>query len=116
MARSRRRLAVASTLVVLFGFGASCSAGEPATLNLRIENFKFVPDPVTIDVGDSITWTNGDPVGHNAQAADDSFRTPLIFSDDSTTVTFDTAGTFPYFCGAHPEMVGTVIVEPTGSL
>jgi plastocyanin len=78
-----------------------------------IENFKFVPDPITIGVGDSITWTNQDPVGHNVQARDGSFRTPLFFSEDNATVTFEGAGTFPYFCGAHPEMVGTVIVEAT---
>jgi plastocyanin len=115
MSQSRRRYGVAATLAVLLGLAAACSADEPATVNLMIENFKFLPDPITISVGDSITWTNGDPVGHNAQASDDSFRTALFFSDDSATVTFNTAGTFPYFCGAHPEMVGTVIVEPAGS-
>ncbi|HEX5721977.1 MAG TPA: cupredoxin family copper-binding protein [Acidimicrobiia bacterium] len=99
----------AAFAILLMG---ACSADEPATVNLMIENFKFVPDPITIRAGDSIIWTNGDPVGHNAQASDNSFKTPLFFSDDSATVRFDTAGTFPYFCGAHPEMVGTVIVEP----
>ncbi|HJQ96002.1 MAG TPA: cupredoxin family copper-binding protein [Acidimicrobiia bacterium] len=104
-----------AAFAILLGLLVACSADEPATVNLMIENFKFVPDSVTIDVGDSITWTNGDPVGHNVQARDGSFRTPLFLSDNSATVTFDTAGTFAYFCGAHPEMVGTVIVEAAGS-
>ena len=106
---------VAPTYAVLLSLTAACSADGPATMELTIESFKFAPDPVTISVGDSVTWTNLDPVGHNAQASDKSFRTPLFFSGDSATVTFDTAGTFPYFCGAHPEMVGTVTVEPGGS-
>lgn len=102
-------------IAVLVTLTAACSEDGPATAQLTIENFKFAPDPITISVGDSVMWTNSDPVGHNAQAHDKSFRTPLFLSGDSATVTFDTAGTFPYFCGAHPEMVGTVIVEPTSS-
>lgn len=106
---------VAPTYAVVLILAAACSADGPATVELTIESFKFAPDPVTITVGDSVTWTNSDPVGHNAQASDKSFRTPLFFSGESATVTFETAGTFPYFCGAHPEMVGTVIVKPEGS-
>ena len=110
---SLRRMA--PTCAVLLSLTAACSADGPATVEVTIESFKFAPDPVTISVGDSVTWTNADPVGHNAQASDKSFRTPLFFSGESATATFDTAGTFPYFCGAHPEMVGTVIVEPEAS-
>lgn len=115
MDRPTRRHGVAAAFAVLLGLTAACSADGPATVEVMIENFKFAPDPITISVGDSVTWTNSDPVGHNAQASDKSFRTALFFSDDSATVTFDTAGTIPYFCGAHPEIVGTVIVKPAGS-
>ncbi|HJQ94586.1 MAG TPA: plastocyanin/azurin family copper-binding protein [Acidimicrobiia bacterium] len=110
--RPHRGLAAFAILLALL---VACSADEPAIENVMVENFKFVPDPITIGVGDSITWTNGDPVGHNVQARDGSFRTPLFFSEDSATVTFDTAGTFQYFCGAHPEMAATVTVERTDS-
>ena len=79
---------------------------------MTIKSFKFDPDPITVDVGSSVTWTNVDPVGHTVTARDDSFKTGMFFPDESSTVTFDTAGTFPYFCSTHPEMSGTVIVEP----
>jgi plastocyanin len=52
----------AATFAVLLGLAAACSADEPTIVNLMIENFKFVPDPMTISVGDSITLNNGDPV------------------------------------------------------
>jgi plastocyanin len=86
---------------------------EPTSNSPRIEvlidSFKYLPDPVTIHVGDSITWINEDPVGHTATAKNDSWDTGLFFNEK--TITYDTAGTFPYFCGTHPEMTGTVVVE-----
>ena len=90
------------------------SSTDDGAVTAVIKSFKFVPDPITISVGDAITWTNEDPVGHTVTARDDSFKTGMFFPGDSATVTFATAGTFPYFCSTHPEMVGTVVVETTG--
>ena len=90
------------------------ASSTDGTVSAVIKGFKFVPDPITISVGDAITWTNEDLVGHTVTAKDDSFKTGLISLDDSATVTFATAGTFPYFCSPHPLMVGTVVVETTG--
>jgi plastocyanin len=42
--------------------------------------------------------------GHPANVAD--------FSSTSKSVTFATAGTFPYHCGIHPAMQGQVVVQP----
>ena len=91
---------------------AACSADKSSTVDVLIESFKYDPDPVKVRVGDSITWTNGDPVGHTATAKDESFNTGMFFTDKSATIRFDTAGTFPYFCGTHPEMAGSIVVEP----
>ena len=101
-------------LAALLCLVVACSPNGPATVNVAVKNFKYAPDPITIGVGDSITWTNEDPVGHTATADDDSFNTRMVFPDDSAAITFDVAGTFPYFCGAHPEMTGTVVVERSG--
>ena len=100
---------LATTLVIL----GACASDGSATASVTIKSFKFAPDPITVNVGDSITWTNDDPVGHTVTAKDDSFDTEMFFPDGTATITFDTAGTFPYFCVTHPEMVGTVIVEST---
>ena len=113
MGRPHSHLAASLAAFATFVFGlAACSADGPVTVNVSVENFKYVPDPITISVGDSITWTNEDPVGHTATATDESFNTGLFFPDKIATITFDAAGTFPYFCATHPEMVGTVVVEP----
>ena len=113
MDRIRHRLAAPLSVLatVLFTLPA-CSPADRVTAGVTIKTFRYAPDPITIRVGDSIKWTNEDPVGHTATAMDDSFDTGLFFRDNSVPIIFETAGTFPYFCGSHPEMAGTVVVEP----
>lgn len=80
-------------------------------VNLEIINYAFTPPTIRIKTGTKVTWTNRDTVKHNAIADDGSFKTELVGKDESVSVTFDKAGTFPYYCGPHPSMRGTVIVE-----
>ncbi len=40
-----------------------------------------------------------------------SFRSKALDTDDAYSYTFATAGTFDYFCGLHPHMVGKIIVK-----
>ncbi len=73
--------------------------------------FCFRPATVTVQVGDSVVWTNTTIAFHTAQARDGSWTTkdPLR-QGESSAVRFGTAGTFPYLCKYHPDMLGTVIV------
>ena len=76
----------------------------------------FIPSTVTIGVGETVTWENTDNAAHTAtgQAEDGGpsgvFDSSLIMAGGSFSNTFDTAGTYPYFCMVHPWMLGTVIV------
>jgi plastocyanin len=69
----------------------------------------FSPGSVTIDAGQSVTFTNADDDAHTATGAD--FDTGIIQPGDMVTVEFDTAGTFPYSCQIHPEMTGAIVVR-----
>lgn len=112
MVRMRRwTLAAAGAALVTWGAVGSVLA---AVSTVTIANFAFSPDTVTIGVGDSVTWTNGDGTAHTATAGDGSFDTGSIAAGASETVTFDTAGTFPYICSIHPTMTGSVVVEAAG--
>jgi len=85
------------------------SAREEHTV--QIKGFAFAPRTITVKVGNTVTWTNGDSVGHTATADDDSFDTGLLAKGQSGSVTFDTPGTYTYFCTPHPNMKATVLVE-----
>jgi plastocyanin len=82
-----------------------------ATVEVKMEGMAFSPQTVTIKVGDTVNWTNMDQPPHNAVAVDKSWQTSTFATGESGSVTFATAGTFPYICTIHPNMTGTVIVQ-----
>ena len=108
--RSIRRLLVS---VSAFCALAALSAGAAvaADQSVSISGFAFNPATVTVNVGDSVTWTNNDDVPHTATADNGSFNTGQLGSGDSDSVTFKSAGTFAYHCSVHPSMNGTVVVQ-----
>jgi LPXTG-motif cell wall-anchored protein len=78
---------------------------------VTIADFSFRPATVTVDVGDSVTWSNQDDVEHTATGSSGSFDTGLIEPGASASATFDEAGSFSYICTPHPFMKGTVVVR-----
>ena len=76
----------------------------------------FIPNTVTIDVGGTVTWENNDTAAHTVTSGtptggpDGHFDSSLVMAGSSFSHTFDSAGTFDYFCMVHPWMAGSVIV------
>ena len=109
MVRMRRwTLAAAAAALMTWIAATSVVAADSA---VTIAGFAFDPATVTIQVGDTVTWTNQDSAAHTATAGDGSFDTGSIANGGSQTVTFDTAGTYAYICSFHPQMTGSVVVE-----
>ena len=100
------------------GASASTSAGPKQTSHdVAMRDYKFVPKEITVDVGDTVTFTNEDTADHNAIAEDDSFRTSTFGEGESESVTISEAGSYPYFCSLHANMEGRISTtgsEPSG--
>ncbi len=91
---------------------ASEQGDAAAAVKVDIQDFAYNPDPVTISVGQSVTWTNQDSAPHTATAKDrDVLQSGTLNQGDTYTQTFDTPGTYEYFCEFHPNMKGTVEVR-----
>ncbi|HLX60317.1 MAG TPA: cupredoxin family copper-binding protein [Planctomycetota bacterium] len=86
------------------------TAAARATDTVPIQNFAFTNDPITINVGDTVTWTNNDSVTHEPVSDTGAFDTGPIAPGQSASFTFTSAGTYSYHCSIHPFMKGTVIV------
>ena len=72
----------------------------------------FSPNPISIKVGDTVTWTNNGSVTHTSTSNTGAWDTgPIGSGATSSAVSFNSAGTFPYHCAIHPSMTGTVIVS-----
>lgn len=91
---------------------AASPSGPPvqsATVDIR--SFKFKPVTVVVKKGGRLRWTNSDAAAHTATADGRSFDTQTIDKGKARTVTFTSAGTFPYHCDFHPFMKATVVVK-----
>jgi plastocyanin len=108
-----RRLVVALLLGPVIGamlaFGAV--AAQDATDVITIDNFTFTPKELTVAVGTTVKWVNHDDIPHTVVEKKTTFGSKALDTDDSYSFTFTSAGTFDYFCGLHPHMVGQVIVK-----
>ena len=82
------------------------------THEIMINNFVFAPERVIVHQGDTIKWVNHDVVRHNATAADKSWATSALAPGGDGSIMAATIGTFTYICTRHPEMKGTIVVEP----
>jgi plastocyanin len=109
-----RRLAVAASFAVL-GLAIVGSAASAADGTVSISGNAFAPRTVTVEVGDTVTWTNSDARAHTATADGGTFDTGAISRNAGATVTFSNAGTFPYHCSIHPDMAGTIVVQAAGA-
>jgi len=81
--------------------------------SVTIADFSFSPGTVTVNTGDTVTWTNTGKEGHTATG--DGFDTGLLSRGQSGSHTFSQAGTFSYICTPHPFMKGTVVVRGSSS-
>lgn len=115
-----RRLTSAAILLSLFAVLAACSGSEddPGTTvaesggeaDITIADFAF-SGADTVSVGDTVTVTNEDTVGHTWTADEGAFDSGTLATGDSFEFTFDEAGEFSYVCTIHPQMTGTITVE-----
>ncbi len=96
--------------------GTTSGSGSSTTVSIVagsavLTTTAYAPNPVTIKVGDSITWVNNDSIAHTSTSNTSVWNTGTIVAGGSAKTTFNTAGSFPYHCAIHPGMVGTVTVQ-----
>ena len=82
-----------------------------ATVPIKIQEFLFQPNTITINLADSVKWTNQGTFPHTTTSDNNLWNSNTLSSGASFIRRFDKAGKFIYHCSIHPGMVGTVIVR-----
>jgi plastocyanin len=87
---------------------------QGATATVDVEDSQFSPAMINIQAGDTVDWEFVGSTNHNVTAADNSFASATMTSGTFSR-TFNTGGTFAYFCTIHGTiqgqgMAGTVVV------
>lgn len=99
-------LVVIILAAIIVSFTGVANAG---TTQVLIKDFKFRPDQITIQKGDTVTWTHPGDASHTVKFADSESQ--ILKNGGTYSKTFNQAGTFDYTCGIHPYMKGKVIVR-----
>ena len=92
------------------GAGTTESAGPT---QVSIDNFKYVPDTLTVPAGTKVTWTNHDDMPHTVTSTGKpkALDSEALDTDDQFSHVFAEPGVYTYICTVHPKMSGQVIVE-----
>ncbi len=105
---------ILATLVVAGGlaFEGCGGGGDPGANEVFMQAIAFSPMEITIQAGESITWTNQDIVPHTATSGNPGdeplgaiFRSTQFGQGGTFTHTFNDVGEFVYFCEVHPVMM-----------
>ena len=78
---------------------------------VKIDNFSFGPQELTVPAGTTVTWTNRDDIPHTVVSTDKVFKSKVLDTDEKFSYKFDKPGSYPYFCSIHPKMTGKVTVQ-----
>ena len=104
------RLILGALALLVLGLASSASAApSAATQSVSVANFAFSPTSLTINIGDSVKWTNSDAATHTVTADAGGFNSTLGPSGGTFTFQFAGAGTFAYHCNIHPSMTGSIV-------
>ncbi len=105
------RLTLLGLISLFFGYPLTAIA---ATVTVNIQGFVFNPQTISLNEGDSVTWSNQDGVAHSTT------QDALLWSSDlnpggSFSFLFNTAGIYTYQCRFHPSMKATINVSSSGA-
>ncbi len=86
--------------------------GAPVTgvTHMNMQNFAYQMANIQMRVGTTVTWTNQDNVPHSITFKNGMKDSGLLYQGQSFSYTFNTPGTYQYYCTVHPYMVATVTV------
>ena len=104
---------IIAMLLLVAGSSRVTASSQPSAANVavKIDNFVFGPQAITVPVGTTVTWTNSDDIPHTAVSTDGVFKSKVMDTDEKFSYTFTKAGTYPYYCSVHPKMTGQVVVK-----
>ncbi len=117
-------LLIASTLIISgckdnstdYNTGGSDSENPPEN-EVWMQNTSFNPKNKTITAGTTLTWVNKDATNHSVTSGtpgnpDGLFDSGTIGTGGTYTRTFNTTGTFNYYCRIHQDiMTGSITVQ-----
>src|SRR5262249_19316534 len=102
-----RGIFAATFAAAIFLAAASPLPAYAGETEVKIDNFTFSPERVTVKAGTTVTWVNEDDIPHTVASSTKAFKSKALDTDDKYAFTFTTPGVYQYFCSLHPHMTRT---------
>jgi plastocyanin len=114
-----------AALVSLSALAASCGgtsstpssptspgSGSGSLVTVFITNSVYSPNPLTVNVGQSVNWKNNDTIEHSATFDNGGYESGNIpaLSAHDVPLQMNTRGTFSFRCRLHGER-GSIVVQ-----
>jgi plastocyanin len=113
--RRLTRVAAASAACAALALGLAATSTASSEVGVTIVSRAYQPPALTIEAGQTVTWTNRGFTPHTVTAVGGEFDSGRLNVGETFKVTFSTPGTFAYACTIHPSMKGTVTVLAPGA-
>ena len=88
---------------------STAAPGNPATVTVK--NFEFAPGRLSVARGTTVTWKFEDNVQHNVTASSNAKFKSKDIETGSYSYTFNSAGSYNYYCSIHQYMKASVTVR-----
>jgi plastocyanin len=105
-------VALLAATVFAAGCGGAGESSEPvATTEVTmVKSYRFEPETIEIEAGQTVTWTNEDNFTHTVEVEGQGDH--RVGQGESVQIAFEEPGTYRYVCTLHrQDMDGTVIVR-----
>jgi len=102
---------LALILTVVLRSGSAAGQNAQVQPEIKVDNFTFSPETLTVPANSTVIWTNKDDVPHVIASTDGLFRSKGLDTDDHYSFKFTKPGTYNYFCAIHPKMTGKIVVQ-----
>jgi plastocyanin len=109
------RLGIVAAVCAVLTLGVASASTASSEVAVTIVSRAYTPAALTIEAGQSVTWTNRGFTPHTVTAAGGEFDSGRLNAGEAFKVTFSTPGRFAYACTIHPSMKGAVTVLAPGS-
>ena len=101
--------------LVLCGITSGAAAGaptpKPLTHAVAIDGTTFQPATLTVNLGDTVVWTNKDPFPHTVTSTSGGFDSGAIAPGKTWKLKPTKKGDFDYVCRFHTTMHATLHVR-----
>ena len=105
------RLTKGGTFVFVVALLLALGSPAPATVTtVTLGDFFFSLDTITVNVGDTVRWTNTGIHSHTTTSNTGVWDSGLMANGATFEFQFNTAGSFPYICTLHPTLMKGLVI------